>query len=74
MASGPARKSSREKVSEYRARLRAQGLRPVQIWVPDTRSEVFRAEALRQSRAVATSAYANDDQAFIEAISEFAEE
>ena len=74
MASGPARKSSREKVSEYRARLRAQGLRPVQIWLPDTRSESFRAEALRQSRAVATSTHADDDQAFIDAISEFPEE
>lgn len=74
MTAGFQRKSSREKVAEHRARLRAAGLRPVQIWVPDTRSEVFRAEALRQSRAVAASDYAHDDQAFIEAISELPEE
>ncbi|MCD2171761.1 antitoxin MazE family protein [Rhizobium sp. C4] len=74
MASGSARKSSREKVSEYRARLRAQGLRPVQIWVPDTRSDSFRAEALRQSVAVAQSASAHDDQDFIDAISELSGE
>jgi 3-deoxy-D-manno-octulosonic-acid transferase len=49
-------------------------LRPVQIWIPDTRSETFRTEALRQSRAVAASAHADDDQAFIDAISEFPEE
>jgi Protein of unknown function (DUF3018) len=40
---------AKEKVREYRARLRARGLRPVQIWVPDTRSPAFLAEARRQS-------------------------
>jgi hypothetical protein len=74
MTAGSARKSSRAKVAEHRARLRASGLRPVQIWIPDTRSETFRTEALRQSRAVAASAHADDDQAFIDAISEFPEE
>lgn len=63
-------KSSRAKVSEHRARLRAQGLRPIQIWVPDVRSPSFRSEARRQSRAVAASAHGHDDQAFIDAISE----
>lgn len=63
-------KSSRVKVSEHRARLRAQGLRPIQIWVPDVRAPSFRAEARRQSRAVAASAHGRDDQAFIDAVSE----
>jgi Protein of unknown function (DUF3018) len=69
---GPAapRKPSRLKVSEHRARLRAQGLRPIQIWVPDVRAPGFRAEAHRQSMAVATSAAEADDQAFVDAISE----
>ncbi|MGB6768181.1 MAG: antitoxin MazE-like protein [Methyloceanibacter sp.] len=35
--------------------MRARGLRPVQIWVPDTRTAEFRLEAHRQSRAVARS-------------------
>lgn len=61
---------SRTKVSEHRSRLRAQGLRPVQIWVPDTRSATFTQEARRQSLAVATSAGAARDQAFIDAISD----
>lgn len=36
--------------------LKAQGLRPVQIWVPDIRSPAFKEEARRQSRAVAVAA------------------
>jgi len=38
--------------------------------VPDVRSAAFEAEAHRQSRAVARSAAARDDQAFVEAVSE----
>ena len=37
------------RVGKHRAALRAAGLRPVQIWVPDTRSRRFRAAARRQS-------------------------
>jgi DNA-binding LacI/PurR family transcriptional regulator len=38
-----------ERVQKYRAALRAAGLRPVQIWVPDTRRRGFAAECRRQS-------------------------
>jgi Protein of unknown function (DUF3018) len=62
-------KPSRLKVREHRERLRAQGLRPIQIWVPDVRSPAFRAEAHRQSLAVAASAHAREDQGFIDAAS-----
>lgn len=41
------------RVQKHRASLRAAGLRPVQIWVPDTRRQDFAQECLRQSRAVA---------------------
>jgi len=61
--------SSRQRVREHRRRLRAQGLRPVQIWVPDVRSPEFRSEAHRQAAAVAASRHAEDDQAFIDAVS-----
>lgn len=71
-ASGP--KSSRVKVGEHRARLRAQGLRPIQIWVPDVRAPAFRAEARRQSQAVALSAQAGGDQSFIDAVSDWGDE
>jgi hypothetical protein len=63
-------KPSRDKVRAHRERLRRQGLRPIQIWVPDVRSPAFAAEAHRQSLAVARSRLAAEDQAFIEAVSE----
>ena len=61
--------SSREKVRAHRERLRKEGLRPIQVWVPDVRSPAFAAEAHRQSLAVAMSPHADEDQAFIDAIS-----
>jgi hypothetical protein len=63
-------KPSRDKVRAHRARLRRQGLRPIQIWVPDVRSPTFAAEAHRQSLAVARGPHAMEDQAFINAVSE----
>ena len=39
-----------ERVRRHRAGLRAAGLRPVQIWVPDARREGFAEECRRQSR------------------------
>ena len=44
--------STLEKAAKYRERLRAQGLRPVQIWVPDTRSKTLAEEVRRQSLRV----------------------
>jgi hypothetical protein len=41
-------KSTRVKVQEHRARLRKEGLRPIQIWAPDVRSPAFRTAAHRQ--------------------------
>lgn len=43
------------RVQKRRDALRAAGLRPVQIWVPDTRWPGFLEECGRQSRAVAAS-------------------
>lgn len=63
-------KTSAEKVRAHRERLRAQGLRPIQIWVPDTRSKRFAEQAHRQSLAVAKSPHATSDQDFIDAISD----
>ncbi len=45
--------STAERVKKHRDALRAAGLRPVQIWVPDTRSAGFAAECRRQSRLIA---------------------
>jgi hypothetical protein len=62
-------RSSRNKVRAHRERLRPQGLRPIQIWMPDVRSPAFNDEAHRQSLAVANSAGAREDQGFIDAVS-----
>jgi hypothetical protein len=62
--------SSRDKVRLHRERLRAQGLRPVQIWVPDVRARSFVTAARKQSKVVAASEHAKTDQQFIDAVSE----
>lgn len=66
MASRP----SAGKVRLHREKLRKRGLRPLQIWVTDTRSPRFALEARRQAQAIAASDSALDDQAFIDAISD----
>lgn len=63
------RARTRQKGRADRDRLRQQGLRPIQIRVPDARSPEFAAESHRQSLAVAESSHAEEDQTFIEAIS-----
>lgn len=42
-------KSVTERVKKHREALRASGLRPIQIWVPDTRKRGFKDECKRQS-------------------------
>ena len=64
-------RSSRSKVQAHRTRLRGMGLRPIQIWVPDVRAASFKSEAHRQALAVAKSAHAPEDQAFIDVISDW---
>ncbi len=44
-----------ERVRKRRATLRSAGLRPVQIWVPDTRRPGFAEECRRQSAVVAAA-------------------
>ena len=63
--------TSRDKVRAHRERLRRRGLRPIQIWVPDTRSRSFAAEARRQATLVSRAAIERDDQAFVDAVSEW---
>lgn len=62
---------SRDKVRAYRERLRRRGLRPIQIWIPDVRSRSFAREAHRQSLLIGTDPSEADEQAFIDAVSEW---
>jgi hypothetical protein len=47
--------SRNERVERRRAKLRAAGLRPVQLWVPDIRTPDFAEEYRRQSRLIRDS-------------------
>lgn len=49
------------RVQKRRQALRTAGLRPVQIWVPDTRRPEFAEECRRQSRLAAQSDMADAD-------------
>ena len=63
------KKSVPNKMQAYRNRLRAQGLRPVQIWVPDIHAPGFRAEVRRQIRRL-DAAQEADELDFIAAVAE----
>ncbi|MBU2486602.1 MAG: antitoxin MazE family protein [Alphaproteobacteria bacterium] len=57
-----------QRVRKRRDALRAAGLRPVQIWVPDTRSPDFADECRRQARLVAANDAADRDlEGFLDA-------
>lgn len=49
------------RVQKHRDMLRMAGLRPVQIWVPDTRRPDFAEECRRQSRLAAQADAADTD-------------
>jgi hypothetical protein len=50
-----------QRVQKRRDALRAAGLRPVQIWVPDTRRPGFAEECRRQALIVAAADVADQD-------------
>jgi len=63
--------STRQRVQKRRDALRAAGLRPVQIWVPDTRAPGFAEEYRRQAALVGAADLANkEEMAFLEAAAE----
>lgn len=57
-----------QRVRKRRDAMRAAGLRPVQIWVPDTRRPGFAEECRRQARTVAAADAADHNlDAFMDA-------
>jgi hypothetical protein len=73
MARPPAHTTKR--MATYRERMRAAGLRPVQLWVPDARSPAFAAECRRQAHAVAAHDPAgNEIMHFLEGLRDWPEE
>jgi hypothetical protein len=65
------RAANRRKVREHRQRLRAQGMRPIQIWVPDVHSPEFAAEARRQCLLANASPEEAEIQSFIDSVYEW---
>jgi hypothetical protein len=49
-----------ERVRKHREQLRADGLKPVQLWIPDTRSESFRKKCERESLSLAADPLEDD--------------
>ena len=48
-------KTAAERMHDYRANLRRQGLKPVQMWVFDTKAPGFKEEMARQAKLIAAS-------------------
>jgi len=63
------RVSTKNYVRKHREKMRGEGLRLLQLWVPDVLSSRFRAAARKQWKAVATSERAGDG-VFLAAISD----
>jgi hypothetical protein len=59
-----------DKMREYRARLRAAGLRPLQIWVPDTRTPQLAKQVRRQSLLASKAACEQEAAAFIDSVAD----
>jgi hypothetical protein len=60
-----------DRVGKYRARLRAAGLRPVQLWLPDTRRRGFRAACRRESLMLQNDPQEADILAWIERAADY---
>lgn len=62
--------STVERVQKHRQGLRASGLRPVQIWVPDVRRPGFAEECRRQSALLANDASERDVADWLEGVAD----
>lgn len=64
------RSSVSERVQKHRESLRAAGLRPIQIWVPDTRRRGFAAECRRQSLALRGDRHERDTLRWLDEVAD----
>lgn len=58
------------RVRRHRAALRRAGLRPVQLWLPDTRRAGFAAECARQSRLLRNDVAEAELQRWLESVAD----
>jgi hypothetical protein len=66
-------KTPQQRMAARRRRLRAQGLRPVQHWVPDLRDPRVRADLRRQGKLLAKHPENDDIDAWIEKMYDWSE-
>lgn len=66
----PMTKSSAIRVQKHRNSLRQSGLRPIQIWVPDTRAKGFKEECHKQSRLLRNDSQEKEILEWIEEVSD----
>jgi hypothetical protein len=59
-----------ERVQKHRQALRRAGMRPIQIWVPDTRREGFAEECHRQSMLLHGDALEADTLEWLESVAD----
>ncbi len=59
-----------ERVQQHRDRLRRAGLRPIQLWVPDTRRPGFAEECRRQSALLADDPQERDTLEWLQAVAD----
>jgi hypothetical protein len=62
--------SINQRVQKHREGLRAAGMRPVQIWVPDTRRADFALECKRQSLLLRNDGHEVEVQNWLEAVAD----
>ena len=63
-----AKAAARDRVRRHREGLRARGLRPIQIWIPDTRKPGFQTEIDRQCAAINDPVHDAELYAFMDAV------
>lgn len=54
-----------QRVRKHREQLRAAGLKPVQLWLPDTNSETFRKKCAQESLSLANDPHEAEILAWI---------
>jgi hypothetical protein len=66
--------TSRDRTTRYRRTLREKGLRPVQLWLPDTRAPAFAVKARQQCTRINAADRAEGMMDWLERVSVFDED
>ena len=66
MKQNPMQTTVSDRVRKHRKALRAAGLRPVQLWLPDTRSRSFRLKCQQESLLLANDPLEAETLAWID--------